>query len=54
MNKFSITALLLFAITTLSSCELIGDIFKAGVGVGAFIVIFIIILILFLVFKGRK
>lgn len=54
MNKFSLAALLLLMSASLSSCELIGDIFGAGFSVGVFVVIFIIILILFFVFKARK
>ena len=41
---------------TFSSCEVIGGIFKAGMGFGIFIVVAIIIGLLFLVSKmfGRK
>lgn len=35
----------------LSSCQVIGDIFKAGVGVGVFAVVAVITLIIFLVAK---
>jgi hypothetical protein len=54
MNKYSLAAALLLMTATLSSCELIGDIFQAGFSVGVFVVIFIVILILFFVFRGRK
>ena len=50
MNKIGIILVSLFLIT-LSSCQVIGDIFKAGVGVGVFIVVAIIALIIFLVAK---
>ena len=56
MQKLSI-ALVALLIVSLSSCELIGGIFKAGVGVGMFIVIAVIILIIFVLgklFGGRK
>ena len=50
---YSVVALL--AITLLSSCELIGDIFKAGAYTGIFIVVIIIALIIWLLskFRGR-
>lgn len=37
-----------------SGCELVGDIFGAGVYTGVFIVIFIILLVIILVLKIRK
>jgi len=46
--------LLLLTTFSLSSCELIGDIFKAGVWVGVLIVVGIIALVIFLVNKARK
>ena len=48
--------LLLFAMISLTGCELVGDIFKAGVWVGVLIVVGIIALIVFLVSKltGRR
>lgn len=49
--KLSLIALML---TTLTGCELIGDIFQAGVGVGVFIVIIIIVLIVWLISRFRK
>ena len=36
-------------ILTLGSCQVIGDIFKAGVGVGVFMVVAVIGLIIFLI-----
>ena len=53
MNRPFSYAVLFFLTTLLSSCELIGDIFKAGFGLGVFVVLAIIILILFFVFKRR-
>jgi len=41
------------ASTMLSSCELIGDIFQAGMYVGIFIVIAVIVLIVWIVRKAR-
>lgn len=48
--------MLLLASLTLTSCELVGGIFKAGMGVGIFIVIAIIAVIVFIISKlgGRK
>ena len=50
-TAFRVTSKLLFmmALTTLSSCGVVGDIFKTGMGVGVFIVVIIIIIILFIV-----
>ena len=47
LQLFLVFALLL----TLNSCQLIGDIFKTGIGVGVFAVIAVIGLIIFLVAK---
>lgn len=46
---FSIVALLVALTVSLSSCQLVGDIFKAGVGVGVFMVIAVIGLLIFIV-----
>lgn len=43
--------LFIFIITTFTSCEVIGGIFKAGMGVGIFIVIAVIALIVFIISK---
>lgn len=40
--------------TLFTSCEVIGDIFQAGVGVGVFIVIAVIILIIWIISRFRK
>jgi hypothetical protein len=45
---------LLMAVSMLSSCELIGDIFQAGVWVGVIVVVGVIALILWLIGRGRK
>lgn len=44
-------ALIAFLCTTLASCEVIGDIFKAGVWVGVIIVVLVIALVIWLVSK---
>jgi hypothetical protein len=38
----------------LSSCEVIGDIFSAGVYTGMFVVVFVIVIIIFIVIKLGK
>ncbi len=50
MQKVKI-GLLGLLLLTFSSCELIGDVFQAGVGVGMFIVIAVIVLIIFVFAK---
>jgi hypothetical protein len=54
--KKNINLALVFAlvIVMLSSCQAIGDIFKAGVWVGIIVVVAVIGLIIFLVGKGKK
>ena len=53
--KNLIYLLLVFAMFSLTGCELIGDIFKAGVWVGVLIVVGIIALVIFLISKlSRK
>lgn len=47
LSVFSVLAMLL----TLSSCQLIGDIFKAGVWVGVLIVVVVIGLVIFILAK---
>ena len=54
MRNFT-TALILLQTLLLTSCEVIGDIFSAGVYTGIFIVVFVVALIIFLVAKiGKK
>jgi hypothetical protein len=53
MQKISLFFFVFFT-TMLSSCEIIGGIFKAGVWVGVLIVVAIIALIVWLVGRGRK
>lgn len=57
MQKIATRILLLLTVMfTFTSCEVVGGIFKAGMGVGIFIVIAVIAVILFLVAKmfGKK
>jgi TRAP-type C4-dicarboxylate transport system permease large subunit len=53
-NRSLIGAIALIVIFGLSSCEVIGGIFKAGVWVGVLIVVGIIGLIVYLVSRGGK
>lgn len=47
--------IVLFALLlTLSSCDAIGGIFKAGMSVGIFVVVLVVALILWLVMRGRR
>ncbi|HYF33101.1 MAG TPA: phosphatidate cytidylyltransferase [Chitinophagaceae bacterium] len=45
---------LLLIISLLSSCEIIGDIFQAGIWVGVIIVVVIIAVVIWLVGRFRK
>ena len=52
-NSALILALILIS-TTLTSCEAIAGIFKAGMWVGVIGVILVVVLILYFVGKGRR
>lgn len=55
MKKQSlIIALLAVCLTAFPGCEVIGGIFKAGMGVGIFIVIIVIVLFIYIVSRFRK
>ncbi len=45
---------LLLLITTMSSCEAIGDIFQAGVWVGVIVVALVVGIILWIISKAKK
>jgi hypothetical protein len=53
MNRISIASFILLLLTV-TSCEVIGDIFSAGVYTGIFIVVLIIAVIIFIVVKLGK
>jgi len=53
MKKY-IHYLLVCCLLTLTSCKIIGAIFKAGVLAGIIIVVAILILIVWLIFKGMN
>lgn len=55
MKTIHAIAVVLFMALTLTSCEIVGDIFKAGMGFGIFIVLAVIIGIVMLIARaGRK
>jgi len=55
-NTIKRVLLLLIVMFTFSSCEIIGDNFKAGMSVGIFLVIAVIVFIIFIISKigGKK
>ncbi len=55
MKRYSLMAGLLGAMSlSLTSCEIIGDIFQAGMFVGIFVVVAVVALIIWLVNKSRR
>jgi len=55
MKRFNYLAIfLLVMVMTLSSCEVIGDIFQAGLAVGIIVVVAVVGLIIWLVSRFRK
>ncbi|MEO5569774.1 MAG: hypothetical protein ABIT08_07610 [Bacteroidia bacterium] len=54
-NQLLFIALAFLFLTAFSSCAVVGGIFKAGMGVGIFIVVLVIALIIFLASRmGKK
>jgi TRAP-type C4-dicarboxylate transport system permease large subunit len=51
--KHLIALSILFMMFTMTSCELIGDIFSAGFYTGLFLVVVVIVVIIFIVVKMR-
>jgi hypothetical protein len=51
VNRMLVLFLILF---TFTSCELIGDIFQAGMGVGIFLVIIVIAIIVYIISRFKK
>ena len=43
-----------FAAYLLTGCEVIGGIFKAGMGVGIFVIVAVVALVLYLIGRSRK
>jgi hypothetical protein len=54
MKKYLTLSFLLMLLMTATSCEVVGDIFKAGMGVGIFIVIAVIVLIVWIISRFKK
>jgi len=52
--KLSLVSAILASMVLLSSCQVVGGIFKAGVWVGIFIVVLIIAVIVFIASKAGK
>ena len=52
-NIIAVTFLIVLC-TSLTGCEVIGDIFKAGMWVGVIVVVAIIALVLWLIGKAKK
>ncbi|HEY0047185.1 MAG TPA: hypothetical protein VGB44_10780 [Flavobacterium sp.] len=53
-NFFFRIAALLLVLLSFTSCEAIGDIFQAGIGVGIFLVILVIAVVIWIISKFRK
>ena len=49
-----IIAIFIAILTTFSGCQIIGGIFKTGMGVGIFIAVLVVALIIFLAARVRK
>jgi ABC-type enterochelin transport system permease subunit len=53
-HKTSVFLLLTALLMSVTSCEIIGGIFKAGMGVGIFLVLAVVGLIVFLIIRMRR
>ena len=53
LSRYALIVLLVLSSLTLAGCELVGDIFKAGVWVGVLMVVAVIALIGFIAAKAR-
>ena len=51
-HSYSVCALLLLSVLALSGCQVIGDIFKAGVWVGVILVVVVVGLVAWIVSKS--
>lgn len=54
MKKLMTLSFLSMILLMMSGCQVIGDIFKAGVWVGIIVVVIIIALVLWLIGKAKK
>jgi len=53
LSRYGVIVLLVLSSLTLTGCELVGDIFKAGVWVGVLMVVAVIALVGFIAAKAR-
>ncbi len=53
-SKALLSAIFMILLTSLSGCEVIGGIFKAGMGVGIFIVVAVVVLVIYLIARFSK
>lgn len=53
-NKITRLLMVFVILFSFTSCEIIGDIFQAGMGVGIFLVVVVIAVIFFVINKMRK
>lgn len=53
-NRILDLMLVLMLMATLTGCELAGDIFKAGMGVGIFIIVAIVVIIIWVISRFRR
>jgi TRAP-type C4-dicarboxylate transport system permease large subunit len=54
MKKYSLLSLLVVIAVAFSSCQAIGDIFKAGMWSGIIIVVIVVVLIIWLFSRSRR
>jgi hypothetical protein len=55
MRQFKYIGVWMMAVAlTLSSCELIGDIFQAGIAVGVFLVVLVVGIVIWLLSRFRR
>lgn len=53
-SNLILAAMVVLSILSLTSCQAIGDVFKAGMWVGVIVVVLVIALVLWLIGKMRK
>ncbi|HEX8575311.1 MAG TPA: hypothetical protein VF677_03375 [Flavobacterium sp.] len=53
-NKLTRIIMLLLVLVSFTSCEAIGSIFKAGIGVGVFLVIAVVAIIIYIISRFSR
>jgi len=53
-KQLFLIGLIILFLTTFSSCAMLADIFKAGMGFGVFIVVLVVALVIFLISRMGK